>query len=194
MEKNKILQLKHAGNIGFDYPYTFVVKCLADLDINDDKNYIVKSLDTVLLRNESQEAFVYSNVVKGDDIKKSSLTLAPVIILEYLYPKIDMRVTVVGEKIFSVKIVKGGQGVEGDWRKLKENIDFIKVDLPERVKSNCIRVVKDLGLAFGGIDLILHHNKYYFIEVNPTGEWAWLKNAAGLEIDKAICDYLQDIN
>ncbi len=43
------------------------------------------------------------------------------------------------------------------------------------------------------MDLILHNGIYYFIEVNPTGEWAWLVNKTGLRIDKAICDYLQGI-
>lgn len=52
--------------------------------------------------------------------------------------------------------------------------------------------MSELGLSFGGIDLILHNNEYYFVEVNPTGEWAWLVNNAGLEIDISICDYLQN--
>ena len=46
--------------------------------------------------------------------------------------------------------------------------------------------MNDLGLTFGGVDLIFANNKYYFIEVNPTGEWGWLKSVAKLPIDKAI--------
>jgi glutathione synthase/RimK-type ligase-like ATP-grasp enzyme len=103
------------------------------------------------------------------------------------------RVTVIGEKVFAVKIMKNGIGIAGDWRKEKENVDFIRVDLPEDIKRKCIQIVSELGLLFGVIDLILHNDKYYFIEVNPTGEWAWLINKSGLEIDKAICYYLQGI-
>jgi glutathione synthase/RimK-type ligase-like ATP-grasp enzyme len=53
--------------------------------------------------------------------------------------------------------------------------------------------VKDLGLFFGGVDLALVKDRYYFIEVNPTGEWAWLVDAAGLRIDTAICDCLEGV-
>ena len=189
--ENKILQLKYAQNIGFDCPSTYLGNCL-DMDtITSEKKYIMKSLDTVLLRNYEKEAFVYSTVMTGEEIMQSYLSLAPVIIQEYLYPKVDLRVTVVGKKTFPVKIVKNGHGIEGDWRKEKENVDFRKIDLPESVEMNCVKIVKELGLSFGGIDLILHNNKYYFIEVNPTGEWAWLVNRSGLEIDKAICDHLR---
>lgn len=188
--ENKLLQLKYAQNIGFDCPSTYLGNCLDKTNIVSEKKYIMKSLDTVLLRNYEKEAFVYSTVMTGEEIQKSNLALAPVVIQEYLYPKIDLRVTVVGDKTFSVKIVKDEQGIHGDWRKEKERVDFRKIYLPELVNINCIRIVKDLGLSFGGIDLILHNNKYYFIEVNPTGEWAWLVTRVGLEIDKAICDHL----
>ena len=51
----------------------------------------------------------------------------------------------------------------------------------------------ELGLTFGGIDLALCGDEFYFIEVNPTGEWGWLVKTAGHEIHKAIADYLEAI-
>ena len=46
--------------------------------------------------------------------------------------------------------------------------------------------MKKLSLSFGGINLALVGDTYYFIEVNPTGEWGWLTSCANLPIDKAI--------
>lgn len=66
----------------------------------------MKSLDTVLLRNGDKEAFVYSTVMTGDELMNSEYQLAPVVIQEYIYPKIDLRVTVVGDDIFAAKIEK----------------------------------------------------------------------------------------
>lgn len=191
--ENKMLQLKYARKIGFKCPYTLLLNSIEDIKLNKETNYIIKSLDTVLLKKGNKEAFVYSNVVVGEELLKSEFSVAPVVIQEYLYPKIDLRVTVIGEKVFAVKIVKNGIGVSGDWRKEKDDVDFIKINLPKEIQKKCIQIVSSLGLTFGGIDLILHNNMYYFIEVNPTGEWAWLVNKAGLKIDKAICDYLQGV-
>ena len=47
-----------------------------------------------------------------------------------------------------------------------------------------------LKLVFGGIDLIISNNKYYFIEVNPTGEWGWLSSGCNIPIEKAIVEEL----
>jgi len=36
----------------------------------------------------------------------------------------------------------------------------------------------------------MSNDEYYFIEINPTGEWAWLVETAGLNIPIGICDFL----
>ena len=50
--------------------------------------------------------------------------------------------------------------------------------------------MKNLNLSFGGVDLAFSKGKYYFIEVNPTGEWGWLVKTTGYEIDKEIVNWL----
>ena len=67
------------------------------------------------------------------------------------------------------------------------------ITLPREIERKCVSVVRNLGLVFGGVDLALVGDSYVFLEVNPTGEWAWLVDAAGLRIDKAICDCLEGI-
>ena len=34
--------------------------------------------------------------------------------------------------------------------------------------------MSDLGLHYGRLDLLFTGEDYYFLEVNPNGEWAWL--------------------
>lgn len=64
------------------------------------------------------------------------------------------------------------------------------------MKENVLNLQK-LNLKFGGIDLIIHNGNYYFIEINPTGEWSWLMHHLNLDIDKEIAKLLinnEDIN
>ena len=49
--------------------------------------------------------------------------------------------------------------------------------------------MKSLRLNFGAIDLIKQDNKYFFIEINPTGEWGWLVDERR-RIDKVIANWL----
>lgn len=176
----------------------FGLKCLqclltgqTDISLKNDNQYIVKSLDTAVLRIEDKEAFVYSNKMQGQDIKNSSLELAPVIVQEYIDPKIDVRVTVVGERVYAARILFNGKGVDGDWRRLKQGLDFVPFCLPLEIERKCIELIRLLGLSFGAIDLIESNGSFYFIEINPTGEWAWLVDGAGFDIYRGICDFMQ---
>lgn len=191
--ENKLLQLKVAKKLGMSCPNTIVTNC-NKINLVDNSDYIVKSLDTAILRIEENEAFVYSNRIKGEEIKRASLSIAPIVVQEYISPKIDVRVTVIGNQVYSVRILKEGKGVEGDWRLYKNNIKFVPFSLPKRINEACVELVHLLGLSFGGIDLIESDDKYYFIEINPTGEWAWLVNTANLRIYEGICDYLEGKN
>lgn len=189
--ENKILQLKYAKCVGFNIPETIITNS-NDQSLDKNKNYVVKSIEPAVLKINQINAFTYTNVVRGADIYNSDLAISPIIIQEYLNPKIDIRVSVIGNFIFAVKILKSGRGVDGDWRKYKTELDFIPFELPENISQKCIQIVNKLGLIFGAIDLILFNGKYYFIEINPTGEWAWLTKCFENKIQKKICDYLQD--
>lgn len=187
--ENKMIQLKVAQQTGLKIPQTILANNADHLSFIDD-SLIIKSLDTVIFNFGDSEAFVYTNTVNSESLKNAELSIAPIIIQNNLSPKIDYRVTVVGKTVFSVKILMENKGVIGDWRKEKDNVSFIPSELPENVNNMCRQVVDTLGLSFGAIDLIHYNNEFYFIEVNPTGEWAWLVDSANQKIYEAICDYL----
>ena len=183
--ENKMLQLKYAKEVGFFIPQTWVTNNKWE-NVKENVYYAVKSIDTLLLRHDNKEAFLYTNILKGKEINKADLALAPIVIQEFLNPKVDIRVTVVGNRAYTALILKDGKGMYGDWRKVKDEVTFVKHELPADVENKCIFLVKKLGLIFGGIDLALVNGKYYFIEINPTGEWAWLAESVGFDIDRAI--------
>ncbi len=187
--ENKALQLKYAYELGFNVPATVVTNC-RQASLVDKDSYIVKSLDTALFSTDHSEMFVYSNVVRGSEIKTYELNEAPVIIQEYVQTKVDLRVTVIADKVYSVKITKDKEGINDDWRKFKDDVEFIPFELPEEIKIKCLQLLKRFNLLFGAIDLAYDGNEYYFIEINPTGEWAWLVDAAGQFIYKDIVDVL----
>lgn len=185
--ENKMYQLCIAQECGFKIPKTMITNS-SKIQINDDNEYIIKSLDTALFYDmeKKREMFTYSNVVRGEELREYDLKQAPIFVQEFLEPKIDCRITYVKGKIFSVKILKDNVGVYGDWRFHKEQLDYVTFELPDNVKYLICRLMDNLNLNFGGIDLAFVDNDYYFIEVNPTGEWGWLEVKTGMEISKAI--------
>ena len=65
--------------------------------------------------------------------------------------------------------------------------------LPKTVSDFCIKYTKELNLNFGAIDLVLYNGEYYFIEINPTGEWSWLQKNTGYKFDKLIVKSLKNV-
>lgn len=59
----------------------------------------------------------------------------------------------------------------------------------------CINLVKDLNLRFGAIDLVCDlDGDYWFLEINPNGQWAWIENQTKLPIASSIVDELLKIS
>jgi hypothetical protein len=187
--ENKMVQLKVAKEVGFKIPKTIVANNSNHIDVLND-SMIIKSLDTAIFNLGDSEAFVYTNSVDKVELEKAKISIAPIIIQDNLTPKIDYRITVIDNKVFSVKILINDKGVTGDWRKEKDNVNFVPVNLPDKINQMCCELVKNLGLSFGAIDLVCSEDTFYFIEVNPTGEWAWLVDSANQKIYEAICDSL----
>lgn len=188
--ENKLYQLQCAQNVGLLTPKTFVGNVLPK-GIDPTKRYIVKSLDTALFYDELKEYFTYSSVVSGKELLESNIKDAPIILQEFLDDKLDLRVTVIGNKLFPIGITKNGENIYGDWRKnSKDNLQYAIKSLPDDISSKIIELMNKLELSFGGVDLAFSKGKYYFIEVNPTGEWGWLSQYSDIPLEKVIVNEL----
>ena len=191
--ENKLYQLKVARQCGFKIPRTEVSNDSAISNIRKDERYAIKTLDPGLLHIGDQEGFIYTNIVSGIELLRSDLRLSPVVIQELLDPKVDIRVTVVRDKAWAIKILKHGEGITGDWRTTKrDELEYVSVSLPEDVIRSCVNLVKGLKLIFGAIDLAIYNHEYYFLEINPTGEWGWLVNTVNFNIHEEIADSLSE--
>lgn len=177
LAESKPYQLHVATEIGFTVPRTIITNCAEEIRSRFPSQVVIKSVDSVLLRDGDHSLFAYTTVLSSNDIVDKSLRAAPVIAQEVLEPKIDLRVTVVGNSVFAVQILKDGHGISGDWRLTdKAHLEYVDWELSPALAEQCRSLVARLGLVFGAIDLAVTPNAIYFIEINPTGEWGWISS------------------
>ena len=60
------------------------------------------------------------------------------------------------------------------------------------IKAQCQRMMKELGLLFGCIDLIVTPDgEYYFLEVNEQGQFLWIDDIApSINMLEQFCAFL----
>ncbi|MFP1133139.1 RimK-like protein [Asticcacaulis sp. W401b] len=174
--ESKPWQLHRAARLGFSTPLTLITNDPgADVVSTLGSKVAVKSVDTVLLREQGQQYFSHTQIIDWADCATDDLAAAPVMVQEAVTPKIDLRVTVIGENIWTVSVLSEERPIEGDWRLQKKGkLTYPAYDLPLAVARRCIDFVRDMGLIYGAIDLMVRGGDYLFVEINPTGEWGWL--------------------
>ncbi|WP_452597116.1 ATP-grasp domain-containing protein [Pontimicrobium sp. MEBiC01747] len=183
----KPYQLYLANKLGIKVPKSII----SNKSLNIGYEYqAIKSIDTAIVSKGNEEGFVYTEIYKQNEIEEIKYS-SPFFNQQGLVPKIDIRVTVVEENVVAIKISSDNR-IDEDWRRYKNELKYTVFELPKNIKKFCIEYTKKLNLNFGAIDLILHNDEYYFIEINPTGEWSWLQQNTGFKFDSLIVNSLKN--
>lgn len=182
--ENKIFQLIYAKSHSILMPKSFIGnndhwKC-----INDQR--IIKPISVGKIETSSGIAIIQTNLMHEND-SYDSPELTPVYIQEYIKKSFEVRITVVDDDFFAVKIVSDNMI---DWRAGNNN-QYEIIDIPIEIKKCIKMMMKDFQLRFGAIDYIVDvDGKWYFLEINPNGQWQWLECILGLSISDSIMKIL----
>ncbi len=120
----------------------------------------------------------------------AAVRYAPVLFQEYV-EGVDLRVTLVGRRLFAAEIDARGTSYPVDYR-----IDYAwarvaPVRLPPAFASLLRRYVDALGLAYAAIDLRRRPSgEHLFLEVNPSGQWLFVEERTGQPITEAVAALL----
>ena len=157
------------------------------------------SLDEPSRLYETHQTYtIFTQCLSHDELTENvlaSIKHCPIIVQEYIPKQLELRVIVVGERVFTCAIDSQAlpestvdfRALDNYDQKLKHTIHTLPDDIAER----CVQHVKDLGLEYGAIDLILTpEGEYVYLELNTTGAWYWLEEQTGLPIAEAIADHL----
>jgi hypothetical protein len=197
----KPLQLQLAGELGFELPPTLMTNRPDDFLAFHRRHHgrlISKAVYNGCVppgQTESPDAaFIFTEVVSGRDVGYAhAVRYCPVTFQPYVHKQLELRVTVVGGRVFAAAILSQDTNrTRYDWRHFDlYHTGHRPFELPADLERRCAELVRRLDLTFGAIDLILTPDgRYVFLEINPSGQWMWLEKQAGLPISEAIADLL----
>lgn len=193
--EDKPRQLAAARSAGFDIPGTLVTNSFDAASAFLDKGPMVaKPLRHALIDDGDVGSVVFTSRVDRLDAEDAAgFRRAPIILQREIRKRADIRVVVVDDRIFATRILSQAHDeTEVDWRRgVRKDLEHQSIKLPRAIASACVAVTGDLGLRFAAIDLIEDlDDRFWFLEANPNGQWAWIEQQTGAPLTAAIVDAL----
>jgi len=121
------------------------------------------------------------------------IVFCPTLFQEYVEKKYEIRVFFLNGKLYPMCIFSQSN--------IKTKYDFRHYDFvrPNRLvpynfentfQRKLLNFINKLSMKSGSIDIIVNkNNEYYFLEVNPIGQFQWLSKACNYFLEKQIAKY-----
>jgi hypothetical protein len=184
----KLYQLQVAQQLGFRVPRTVVsrdAKTLRTFAAGNESGTICKPIFHGMFAGESSNYSVYTRRVTPESIDADSVKICPVFLQEEIVRESDLRATFIGRHCF-VADIKGDPSLV-DWRDPDLAVSYTVGSLSQEVEAMCRAMLAKLGLIYGAFDFLrTPAGDLVFLEVNPTGEWAWLEDRLGFPMREAF--------
>lgn len=150
---------------------------------------MVAKLHGALSKTMSGENFLSTNIIDENSLENiEDIEYCPMIFQSYIEKEYELRILYLEGEFFTGKI---NNSENADWRIANENYFWSEYNLPENIKTSLTSMMKEMGLYIGAIDMIKSKDgNYYFLEVNPQGEWGMLQKELNFPIAERIADNL----
>ncbi|PRY00664.1 ATP-grasp ribosomal peptide maturase [Allonocardiopsis opalescens] len=187
--EHKVAQLAAAARCGFVIPRTLVTNDIVRARVFARRHQVVyKPLwNGEYQGDDGVHRAIWVDEVDADMLDES-IGGAPHLLQARVDKQADIRTTVVGRQVFSVRI-DGAPGL--DWRSDYPSLTYTALPTPPPVRAAIDAYLDAFGLAFGAFDFALcRDGTWVFLECNPNGQWAWIE-VVREPITTALADLLQ---
>ncbi|MFJ4688635.1 ATP-grasp ribosomal peptide maturase [Streptomyces sp. NPDC088789] len=188
--EHKPLQLAVAGRLGLVVPPTLISNDPAAVRafLTEHGHAVHKTLRwTPYRRPDGIGLTTWTEPVTAAEVDESVVAV-PHLFQARVDKVADVRVVVVGPKVFAIRIDSDLL----DWRTDYDALTYTPMTLPVGTERALTAHLKHFGLASGSFDLCLTRDgDLHWLELNPNGQWGWLEDETGLPIAAAFADLLE---
>ena len=181
-------QLATMDRLGLKHPETLITN-----DPDEVRAFFDRHDGEVVYKAFNQSGVMWvptRRLVRADLAALHALQFGPVIFQRFIDGSRDIRVTVVGERVFATEFVIGDADCV-DHRLIMSSLPCVAHVLPPSVEAEALRLVRAHGLEYGSIDLrITPNGTYVFFEINTAGEFLYLEERTAQPIAAAVASHL----
>lgn len=186
----KAWQLRLAAELGFEIPDTLItndpVRARTFIEMRGPENTVYKSFSA------TARHWRETRVLRTDELALlDNVRFAPVIFQEYIPADVDIRITIIGDRIFPAAIHSQETSYIQDFRMDMFSSRIEACQLPRDVEDKLLTLMQRLGLWYGAIDMRrTPEGRHVFLEINPAGQWLFVEDRTGQPITAALCSLM----
>ncbi len=191
IDKIEVLRLAKKHNLLI--PETYIVNSKQSLlkITNQKKNLITKPIFEGVTFSDAEGVYsTHTQMVRNTKIRE----FIPSLFQENIQKKFELRIFYLDRKFYSMAIFSSKNNkTKTDFR----NYDIcdpnrcVPYNLPETLKESLIRLMADLNLSSGSIDMIKDiRGRYVFLEVNPVGQFGMVSLPCNYYLEKEVAEFL----
>jgi len=181
----KAYQLAVARRLGLRIPRTTITSRAADVQAfaTQEGSVVHKPITGSNVRMLATRRYDDASIAALD-----SLALAPEIFQEAVCGGRELRITVIGSRIFAAEFRPGDNIVDG---RTDLETSYRAHQLPASVEAQLHAVMESFGLVYATIDMKLTDaGDYVFLELNPQGQFLYIELLTGLPMASAVAELL----
>lgn len=197
LTENKLIQIEYAKKVGLDIPKSFIVSNKKDLmNIISKGEFITKAITNARhLPLEGDNMVMMQTSLINDKIDMIPEIFPPSLIQERIKKEFEVRVVFIDDKIYSTKIIESGEeDIDHRFNLFSLDSRYEIITLEKKLELKLKKLMNFMNLNFASIDLIKGiDNIYYFLEVNPTGQFGYHTFPNNIYMEKIIAEYIKKV-
>jgi glutathione synthase/RimK-type ligase-like ATP-grasp enzyme len=183
--ESKLAQLQAARAAGLRVPDTVVGNDAADVAalIARWGRAVFKTFYPQSWQSEGSGRTYRMSVVPldaGTQLPDSAIGISPGIYQQYIDKILDVRVTIIGGKLFAIQMQKMNGEAYFDWRpcSFDEDMRTTVFGVSTALETKLRDMMRRLGIVFGCVDLVVdRQGEIYFLEVNQAGAFLFVEES-----------------
>ena len=182
-------QLQRAARMGFRVPASLITNVPDEVrrfrrDIGSDGEMVFKAMSSPTLAAEEVATELRTvGALRTSMVDQAMMECLeavgqmPCHFQEYVPKLYELRVTVIGERVFAAKLhTQDDPRTAIDSRDMSAPIRYEAAILPDALRQRCLDFVRSYDLAYGALDLIVRPDgEVVFLENNPTGQFLYIE-------------------
>ncbi|TDC77502.1 MvdC/MvdD family ATP grasp protein [Streptomyces hainanensis] len=192
---DKPRQLAAAARLGFAVPDTVITTDPGEAAAFAERHrglVVTKTLGGIVYEEDGQRGGLYTYPIPQGRADDDRIALTAHLFQQRIVDKeFEIRVTVVGDRVFPVEVHAPEGAGRVDWRRDTPNLTYRSTVLPSPMSERILMLTRRFALKFAALDFIVDsRGTHYLVDVNPNGQWSWIPEFRQ-RVPQALADLLE---